>query len=155
MWRNFAYWVIFILIAGLAGVFGFQAVQAFRQPTVVVEWSTASELNTVGFNVYRSETKDGPIIKVNDHLIPSAADSVKGGNYTYRDSTVTLGQTYYYWLEDVSSNGTTNKNGPIVVKAESGGLSELLASLSLGLIVLVGFYFLIFRQKKSEILPDG
>ena len=39
---------------------------------VRVEWSTETEMNTAGFNLYRGESADGPFdVKVNDQLIPS------------------------------------------------------------------------------------
>jgi hypothetical protein len=39
-------------------------------PVVTVEWSTASELNTAGFNVLRGENPNGPFA----HLNPQSSD---------------------------------------------------------------------------------
>ena len=86
-----------------------------------VEWSTETEMNTAGFNLYRGESADGPFdVKVNDQLIPPAADPLTGGKYQYVDKTARAGVTYYYRLEEVERNGGTNNFGPISVRA--GGL---------------------------------
>jgi hypothetical protein len=85
---------------------------------VRVEWSTETEMNTAGFNLYRGESADGPFdVKVNEQLIPSAADPLTGGKYQYVDKTARAGITYYYRLEEVERNGSTNTFGPISVLA--------------------------------------
>ncbi|MGQ9491610.1 MAG: hypothetical protein ACUVR4_00790 [Anaerolineae bacterium] len=46
---------------------------------VRIEWRTETEINTAGFNLYRSESPAGPFdVKVNDQLIPPAADPLTG-----------------------------------------------------------------------------
>jgi len=88
---------------------------------VRVEWSTETEMNTAGFNLYRGESADGPFdVKVNAQLIPPATDPLTGGKYEYVDKTARPGVTYYYRLEEVERNGGTNNFGPISVRA--GGL---------------------------------
>jgi hypothetical protein len=88
---------------------------------VRVEWTTETEMNTAGFNLYRGESADGPFdVKVNAQLIPPAADPLTGGKYQYVDQTARAGVTYYYRLEEVERNGGTNDFGPISVRA--GGL---------------------------------
>ena len=85
---------------------------------VRVEWSTETEMNTAGFNLYRGESPDGPFdVKVNAQLIPPAADPLTGGSYQYIDKTAKPGVTYYYKLEEVEKNGGANNYGPISVRA--------------------------------------
>jgi hypothetical protein len=86
--------------------------------TVVVEWTTESEVNLAGFNVYRSEGVDGPYVKLNDTLISASPDPIAGGSYSYADSTAKAGVTYYYKLEDVELDGTATVHGPITVVAQ-------------------------------------
>jgi hypothetical protein len=85
---------------------------------VIVEWTTESEVETAGFNLYRSESPAGPYVKVNPALIPGASDPLLGGQYVYTDTNVVAGRTYYYKLEDVELDGTTSLHGPIEVVAE-------------------------------------
>ena len=101
---------------------------AAEEPTpapsvVVVEWTTESEVDMAGFNLYRSESPDGPYVKVNATLIPGASDPLLGGQYAYTDTNVVAGQTYYYKLEDVELDGGTTLHGPIEVVAEAGSPS--------------------------------
>jgi hypothetical protein len=71
---------------------------------VVLEWQTASELTTVGFNLYRAESAAGPFTqKLNSAMIPGLMGSPVGKTYTFNDTGVSAGKTYYYQLEGISS----------------------------------------------------
>ena len=81
---------------------------------ILVEWETAMEIDTVGFNVWRSETRDSGYVRVNDTLIPSASPgSAWGSTYSYVDSDVIPGTTYYYKLEELEVSGGRNWHGPV------------------------------------------
>jgi hypothetical protein len=103
---------------------------------VIVQWNTESEIDTAGFNLYRSEFVDGPYEKINNALIPSSSDPFAGNSYSYDDADVIAGQTYYYQLEDVDKTGNTSTHGPIEVTAKRRniwgyGIATLLALLGL------------------------
>ncbi len=83
------------------------------QQGAIVTWETASEVDTAGFNLYRSESPDGPWEKINDSLIPPSEDPVRGGKYTFRDASAEPGKTYYYQLEEVELSGKTTRFPPI------------------------------------------
>jgi len=98
----------------LALLFGLTACTA----PVRVEWSTETEMNTAGFNLYRSTSPDGPFdLKVNDQLIPASPDPLTGGEYSFIDRTAQSGVTYYYQLQEVETTGAVNTHGPIAVRA--------------------------------------
>ena len=65
--------VAFVLALMLAGmVWASEPAQAGKPGRpIVVRWSTESEVNTAGFNVYRSDSEDGPWTKINSQLIPA------------------------------------------------------------------------------------
>jgi hypothetical protein len=85
---------------------------------VRVEWATETELNTAGFDLYRSESPDGPFdVKVNDRMIAPSNDPLTGGKYQYVDKTAAPGVTYYYELREIEKGGAVNKYGPISVQA--------------------------------------
>jgi len=91
-------------------------------PMVIIRWTTKSELNTAGFNLYRSDKEDGEYVKINPTLIPAKPDPILGGEYVYTDTLkIVAGQTYYYKLEDVEKTGATEMHGPIVVIAGRAG----------------------------------
>jgi hypothetical protein len=89
-------------------------------PSVIIQWSTASELNTAGFNVYRGENQDGPFTQVNTELIPASTDPLVGGSYVFTDTNVVAGKNYYYKLEDVETSGAKSDQGTVQVTAEGG-----------------------------------
>ena len=70
----------------IALVMGGLAWREFTHAAVEVEWTTASELSTVGFDLYRSDSQEGVYQKVNDELIPASPDPLTGGSYTYLDA---------------------------------------------------------------------
>lgn len=94
--------------------------ESFVMPdgAVQLHWETVSELSNQGFNLWRNTLPDGPVDQINEALIPSQAPgSAQGFAYTWEDSDVVSGQTYYYWLEDIDLNGTTTLHGPVSVTA--------------------------------------
>jgi len=106
--------------------------------TVIVEWTTESEFNLAGFNVYRSDDPEGSFLKLNHVLIPASSDPVARGSYVYTDTAVTAGVTYYYKLEDVELDGSSTMHGPIEVVAEAETISLLDVAKSVALAVLMG-----------------
>ena len=75
--------------------------QVAGSPSIEVEWETETEFETAGYNIYRSDSEDGEFVKINQRLIPSKADPTSGAQYTYIDSDIIPGNTYFYRLEDV------------------------------------------------------
>ena len=106
--------------------------------TVIVEWSTESEVNLAGFNIHRSESPAGPYVRLNDTLIPAAPDPIAGGSYSFTDDTAGPGVTYYYQLEDVELDGSSTMHGPIEILAEAETISHLDVAKSVALAMLVG-----------------
>jgi len=83
---------------------------------VTVEWVTKSEINNLGFNLYRSV--DGrEEEQLNGTLIPGLLSSVSGQKYTYRDRAVRAGIPVCYTLEDIDLSGKRTSHGPVCVYA--------------------------------------
>ena len=91
---------------------------------IVIRWSTETEVNTAGFNLYRSLSAGGPWEKINERLIPGAADPLRGGTYVFTDTAVIAGQTYWYELEEVETGGRTTRlqQTEAVAQSRSAGL---------------------------------
>lgn len=137
-WAFWAYW-LFVLFAC-----------APAPARIVVQWTTATEINTAGFNVYRGERAEGPYAKLNAQLI-AASDALIGGKYQYEDTAVVAGQTYYYQLEDVEYGGAAARHGPIVITAASPfGIGEMIWWGVGALVVMGALVFAVRRRGRSR-----
>ncbi|MEM9776994.1 MAG: hypothetical protein AAF902_20620 [Chloroflexota bacterium] len=92
----------------------------FMQPQpVTITWSTETEFETAGFNIYRSEFQDGEYAQINQQLIPGKAEAAAGAVYSWQDTNAQPGMTYYYKLEDVEYNNTRTLHEPFSHRARS------------------------------------
>lgn len=89
-----------------------------QQTDLTIRWTTESELDIIGFNLYRSDTPDGEFAQINEEVIPPAEDPFIGGEHIFIDEGVIRGQTYYYQLETINRTGTTTIEGPFAITAE-------------------------------------
>ena len=79
---------------------------------VILSWSTESETDNAGFNIYRATAEDGEYIKINDYLIPAEGSPTQGASYEFEDKDVQNRKTYYYKLGDIDLNGKSTMHGP-------------------------------------------
>jgi hypothetical protein len=86
-----------------------------RGDALWVRWETASEIDVVGFHLYRSEGNPaGPYSRLNEGLIPAQSPgSSTGAPYDWIDGDVVEGVTYYYLLEGLDAQGRTTEYGPL------------------------------------------
>ncbi len=75
------------------------------ESTVVLKWTTESEVDNAGFYIYRSITKDGKFKVVNSQMIQGAGTTGERNEYTWTDTTAKPYTVYYYRIEDVSHAG--------------------------------------------------
>jgi hypothetical protein len=79
-----------------------------------LDWETASELDNLGFNLYRSEPAEGERVQLNTALIPGQnPGSPAGAAYSFVDETAEPGVIYTYWLEVVDTHGGAMLHGPV------------------------------------------
>ncbi len=91
---------------------------------VELRWETASELQNLGFHLYRSESSGDPYTRITSSLISGLGSSPTGKSYSYVDSGLVNGRMYFYKLEDVETTGRTEMHGPVSatpVAATTGG----------------------------------
>jgi hypothetical protein len=73
---------------------------------VQLNWSTASEVGLLGFNLYRSDELAGVKQKLNANLIPALTPGdLLGNTYQFTDGAAVSGSTYTYWIELVMLDG--------------------------------------------------
>jgi len=80
---------------------------------VILYWSTESEIDNAGFNIYRSESEDGDYEQINDSLIAAEGSPTEGAEYEFVDDDVKNRRTYYYIIEDIDLNGVSTMHGPV------------------------------------------
>ena len=96
----------------------------FDKARVVIRWTTASELNNAGFNILRSDSRDGEFAQVNEDMIQGNGTTGQRSTYQWVDITAKPHAAYYYRIEDVSFAGerqtlaTTKLKGLISAKGK-------------------------------------
>jgi hypothetical protein len=86
-----------------------------------VRWSTASETQVAGFNIYRQAKSDlATAIKANPLLIPATGGSL-GASYTFIDELNETCDSLFYWLESLSQSGSSQFFGPISLTIPNNG----------------------------------
>jgi len=81
--------------------------------SVYLFWETASEIDNLGFNLYRSESKSGTFSLLNDDIIIAEGSPTEGMVYEFIDENVQNRMTYYYMLEDIDIYGISTLHGPV------------------------------------------
>ena len=79
-----------------------------KNDEVVIEWTTASEFNNAGFNIFRKEIGDDTFIKLNAQLIPGAETTSSRRSYSFTDKSAKVDVAYMYQIQDVSYDGEYN-----------------------------------------------
>ena len=77
----------------------------FVQDEVVISWTTESELDNAGFNIYRSTSPTKNFQRINAKLIRGAGTTGKRHTYQFIDKTAKPNVAYYYRIEDVDLSG--------------------------------------------------
>ena len=109
--------VMLLAVTGFVVMSNPNLLDVLRRTDLTIRWETESELDFVGFNLYRSDQPDGNFEKVNEELIPPAVDPFVGGEHVFVDEGVIRGQTYYYQLEIILRHGGIITRGPFAVSA--------------------------------------
>ncbi len=92
---------------------GFTAME--QDGSIALRWETKSEIDNLGFNLFRSTGMEESRTAINVELIPAKGDELRGADYSFIDRDVIDGVTYYYWIEDVSLSGKNTPHGPVKV----------------------------------------
>jgi hypothetical protein len=80
---------------------------------IILRWTTETEVDNAGFNIYRAASEDGTYTKINASLIPVQGSPTQGASYEFTDADVKNRKMYYYKLEDIDLNGKTTMHGPV------------------------------------------
>jgi hypothetical protein len=78
-----------------------------------IRWTTASEVDNFGFDVYRGESTDGPFRRLNATPIEGGGTTDEPRAYAFVDDTIEPHRTYYYYVESISMSGERQRFTPI------------------------------------------
>jgi hypothetical protein len=87
---------------------------------VLLRWRVQSEVDNLGFAVYRGESEAGDYERVG--FIPSVGNTGSPADYTFVDRDVIPGGTYYYYIESVEISGERKPSQVIRVVVPSAPL---------------------------------
>ena len=76
-------------------------------------WTTASEVDNFGYEVFRGEAEAGPFAKLGDKPILGAGTTDETRKYEYRDDTIDPCRDYWYYVESIATDGTREKFTPV------------------------------------------
>ena len=93
---------------------------------VVIKWTTASEKDNAGFNILRSQQRQGQFVRLNPKLIPGAGTTSERHDYTWKDTTANPRVVYYYRLEDVSFSGQQRQLGTVRLRGHVSAGGKLM-----------------------------
>ena len=88
----------------------------------LISWTTASETDVLGFNIYRNtENVFANAEKINGIIIDGHGTTTIPHSYKFEDfDELNYETTYYYWLESVDLGGESNVYGSIAYTPEQG-----------------------------------
>lgn len=79
-----------------------------------LRWTTASEVDNFGFDVYRGDLEEGPFARMTESPIPGAGTTDLTSHYVWEDETNDPYATYYYFVESISLQGIREQFTPII-----------------------------------------
>ncbi|MEN8218471.1 MAG: Calx-beta domain-containing protein [Pseudomonadota bacterium] len=90
-------------------------VMALEENEIIIEWQTATEFNNAGYYLWRAIWKESDFSNVVrlTGIAPKGDFSV----YSYIDTSVEAGITYYYGLEDIDLNGQSTFHWDLIDSA--------------------------------------
>jgi hypothetical protein len=92
----------------------FSAEYQAEEDCVLLEWTTESEQDNLGFFVLRSDALGARYERVTQTMIEGAGTTSLPTRYSFTDDVSEPG-TYYYMLQQVDTDGSSTSHGPISV----------------------------------------
>lgn len=78
-----------------------------------LKWTTASEQDNFGYDVYRGVSEDGPFTKLTGKPLLGHGTTDETSNYSYRDAGIDPCKAYWYYVESISTRGERERFTPI------------------------------------------
>lgn len=106
-----AHQLLLLLALGIAGC---AARPGVEQPLFnTITWSTASELDNFGFDVFRGLSESGPFVRLTPQPVPGAGTTDVTQSYEFVDDSIEPGVVYFYYVEAISLAGVRERFTPV------------------------------------------
>ncbi len=79
-----------------------------------LRWTTASEIDNFGFDVYRGMTEEGPWERITAEPIAGAGTTDVATDYVFVDEEIDPAKDHYYWIESISMEGVREAFTPVI-----------------------------------------
>ncbi|UXI67960.1 hypothetical protein [Tahibacter amnicola] len=76
-------------------------------------WTTASEVENFGYDVFRGDAEQGPFTKLTAEPMLGAGTTDETKKYEFRDDTIDPCKDYWYYVESISTGGEREKFTPV------------------------------------------
>lgn len=83
-------------------------------PVNTLKWTTASEVDNFGFDIYRSLSEDGPFDRITTEPLAGAGTTDEPQNYVFVDSEIDPTRDYFYYIESISLGGVREVFSPVI-----------------------------------------
>ena len=80
---------------------------------VLLSWSTATEVDTVGFRLLRESRQKAMTVIAS--MIPASGGDLLGASYQFLDNDRKANAGAQYYIEDIDIFGKVTRHGPILV----------------------------------------
>lgn len=92
------------------------AFSAIRRNNVnILTWQTESEVNLLGWNIYRSHERGGKYEKINNEIIPARGGVAAPQRYEYIHPIQNWEQSDYYYIESLGLNGERERSAIVAI----------------------------------------
>ena len=88
------------------------AVAADQRLANTARWTTASEQDNFGFDVFRGDSENGEFAKLTAQPILGAGTSDETHKYEFRDDTIDPCRDYWYYVESIDTKGKHDRFTP-------------------------------------------
>jgi hypothetical protein len=109
--------LLFVLLAvdaAAADGCGSQAnLPADKRLSNTARWTTASEEENFGYDVYRGDAEAGPFAKLTKQPMLGNGTTSDTHKYAYVDDTIDPCKEYWYYVESISTDGIREKFTPV------------------------------------------
>jgi hypothetical protein len=107
--------VVVAMVVGCASSGGDAPAPAADVPPVnTLKWTTASEVDNFGFDIYRSPAEDGSFDRITSEPLAGAGTTDEPQSYVFVDDDIDPTKDYYYYIESISLGGVRETFSPVI-----------------------------------------